>query len=197
MRKPTTPSDKIRKLEGHPEIPVMHAREATSLMFHVELSKDHPVGTPDVIKYVRFLRSGSPGPHAYVILLGLRAFDAPKLFHLIDQGISFRALDRLHQNTEFSLARIAEIVQIAPRTLTRRRQEGRLRPDESDRLLRATRLFARALALFEGNTAAARRWLESPQLALGGAVPTELARSEVGTLEVERAIGRIEHGVFA
>ncbi len=197
MRKPTTPFDKTRKPKSHPEIPGTDELVATSLVFQTKVSDDYPVGTPDVIEYVRYLRSGSPGPHAYVILLGLRTFDAPRLFHLIDRGIAFRALDRLHQNTEFSLARIADIVQIAPRTLTRRRQEGRLRPDESDRLLRATRLFARALALFEGDRAAARRWLESPQPALGGAVPTELARSEVGTLEVERAIGRIEHGVFA
>ncbi len=197
MRKPAAPSEKIRKIERRSEIPGMHDRDSTSVILKVKVSDDYPVGTPDVTEYVRFLRSGSPGPYAYVILLGLRAFDAPKLFHLIDRGISFRALDRLHQNTEFSLARIADIVRIAPRTLTRRRQEGRLRPDESDRLLRAARLFARALALFEGDTAAARRWLESPQPALGGAVPAELARSEVGTLEVERAIGRIQHGVFA
>ena len=83
------------------------------------------------------------------------------------------------------------------RTMTRRKSEGRFLPEESDRLLRAARLFGKTLELFEGDRDAATEWLTTAQSALGGGVPLDLARSEVGAQEVERLVGRLEHGVFA
>ncbi len=151
----------------------------------------------DVAAFIEFLRKGSPGPHAYVILLGLKAFDSARLLRMVETGLSFRTLERFQRNFSLSQSQMTALVHIAPRTLARRRQEGHLTPEESDRLLRATRLFARALELFDGDTAAARQWLSCPQTALGGAVPFELARTEVGCREVEAAISRVEHGVFA
>lgn len=87
---------------------------------------------------------------------------------------------------------LAELAQIPPRTLARRKEEGRLDPDESDRLLRASRVFGRALALFEGDVDAARTWLSAEQPALGGMAPLELATTDVGAREVENLIGRLE-----
>jgi putative toxin-antitoxin system antitoxin component (TIGR02293 family) len=79
--------------------------------------------------------------------------------------------------------------------LARRQQEGKLTPEESDRLLRASRVFTRALELFEGDAAAALSWLSEPQVALGGIVPLEIADTEIGANEVESLIGRLEHGI--
>jgi putative toxin-antitoxin system antitoxin component (TIGR02293 family) len=59
-----------------------------------------------------------------------------------------------------------------------------------------SRIFGRALSLFEGDHDAAKRWLSEPQRALGGEIPMGLARTDVGALEVERLIGRLEYGVF-
>jgi putative toxin-antitoxin system antitoxin component (TIGR02293 family) len=73
--------------------------------------------------------------------------------------------------------------------------EGRLQPDESDRLVRAARIFAQAVGLFEGDEEAARRWLTSPQPALGGSTPWDYAATEIGAREVENLIGRLEHGI--
>jgi len=39
-------------------------------------------------------------------------------------------------------------------------------------------------------------WLTRAQPALGGAIPLELAKTGLGTREVEALIGRLEHGVF-
>ena len=151
----------------------------------------------DILDFVAFLEKGGPGANAYVVLLGLRIFDSLKLLRSVEEGFSFKTLERFQRNFSLSQVQLTRLVDIAPRTLTRRRQEGKLTSDESDRLLRATRLFARALELFNGDTAAARRWLTSPQTALGGAVPFDLARTEVGSREIETIIGRIEHGVFS
>src|SRR6267143_4328144 len=91
---------------------------------------------------------------------------------------------------------LAELAQIGNRTLHRRKEEGRLQPDESDRLLRVSRVFAKAIELFEGDNRAAMHWLSTPQRALSGVAPLTLTKSEFGALEVERLIGRLEHGVF-
>src|SRR5215216_6742624 len=106
--------------------------------------------------------------HPYLLLLGLDPMDTPRLVERVEEGLSFGELERLRQNMGLSREEMAELVQVKPRTLDRRKKEGRLRPEESDRLLRASRVFGRALELFEGDEAAARRWLTSPQRALGG-----------------------------
>jgi putative toxin-antitoxin system antitoxin component (TIGR02293 family) len=152
--------------------------------------------TPDLERFRRFRRRGSPGAHAYVVLLGLDTFDAPDLLRTVKKGLAYGAIERFQQNTSLSFERIMELVDIPRRTLTRRKRDGRFLPDESDRLLRASRLFARALELFEGDRDAASEWLTIAQPALGGAVPLDLARTNVGAREVETLVGRLEQGVF-
>jgi putative toxin-antitoxin system antitoxin component (TIGR02293 family) len=151
----------------------------------------------DLDRFRRYLRRGAPGPHAYVVLLGLETFDPRALIRAVKRGLSYRALDRFRRNTSLPLERVTDLVDIPRRTMTRRKRQGRLLPDESDRLLRASRLFAKTLELFEGNRDAATEWLSTAQPALGGAIPLDLARNEVGAREVERLVGRLEHGVFA
>jgi putative toxin-antitoxin system antitoxin component (TIGR02293 family) len=135
--------------------------------------------------------------HPYLLLLGLDPMDTARLVERVEEGLSFGALERLRQNMGLSMDEMAGLVQIRPRTLDRRKKEGWLHPEESDRVLRASRVFGRAIALFEGNGEGALRWLSMPQRALGGAVPLEMARTEIGAREVEGLIGRLEHGVFS
>ena len=142
-------------------------------------------------------RQGWGADHPYLLLLGLDPMDTSQLVERVEEGLSFGGLERLRENMGFSREEMAELVQIRPRTLDRRKKEGRLHPEESDRLLRAARVFGRAIALFEGDVEGALRWLSSPQRALGGAVPLEMARTEIGAGEVEGSIGRLEHGVFS
>jgi putative toxin-antitoxin system antitoxin component (TIGR02293 family) len=141
--------------------------------------------------------AGASGLPAVLDLLGVRAADAAQLLARVERGFPFAALERFKRASELSWEEIAAVVQVPVRTLTRRRGEGRLQPAESDRLLRAARVFQLVLDLFEGDRAAARRWLAGPQRALGGRTPLEFVRTETGAREVERLVGRLEHGVFA
>jgi len=95
------------------------------------------------------------------------------------------------------MAEIASVAGIAPRTLARRRNSGKFTWDESERLLRISAVFDRAVELFEGDVPAAAAWLTTPQPALGRRTPLAYSRTEVGAREVEDLIGRLEHGVFA
>ena len=112
-------------------------------------------------------------------------------------GFSYDAFEQLRENAGLSADDVAAWLQLAPRTLTRRKQQRSFAPDESDRILRAARVLRRAIELFDGDREAAAEWLKTPQRALAGIAPLDVARTEVGARDVENLIGRIEHGVFS
>ncbi len=153
--------------------------------------------SPDLREYQRAIRAGRSGSYNYVKLLGISQHNPLLLVKRVERGLSFDALERFQRNTMLSLHELAEVVDIKIRTLHRRKGQGRLEPDESDRLLRFSRIFGKVLELFEGDVGATRRWLSAPLRALGGERPIALARTDVGAREVEALIGRLEHGVAA
>jgi putative toxin-antitoxin system antitoxin component (TIGR02293 family) len=159
-------------------------------------AEQHRARTPEVQAYLDAL-THPQGPHGYASLLGLKTYETAGLHQRVKEGLSFAALERLRRAMDLPAHSIAAVLHIPLRTLQRRKDEGRLRPDESDRLVRLARLFGGAIRLFEGDGAAARAWLESPLTALGGNTPLDLAQTEPGAGEVETLIGRLEHGVFA
>lgn len=153
------------------------------------------VETADLAEVRERLGAGASAEHLYVALLGLRTYEPLRIYQAVRRGLAYQAFERLQRNTALPARVLAELAEIPPRTLARRREEGRLQPDESDRLLRVARVFGRALQLFEGEPAAARGWLSAPQPALGDMIPLELARTDVGAREVEQLVGRLEHGI--
>src|SRR5687767_10001150 len=81
-------------------------------------------GTPktDVDRFRQYSRRGVPGPHAYVILLGLDTFDAPGLLRAVARGLAYRAFERFRQNTSLSLERLTGLIDVPRRTMTRRKR---------------------------------------------------------------------------
>jgi putative toxin-antitoxin system antitoxin component (TIGR02293 family) len=154
-------------------------------------------GTPDLAELRAQLAARSRAEHFYVALLGLRDYRTLKIDLQLRKGLTYGAFERFQRNTGLTAATVAELIQLPQRTLARRKRAGRLQPDESDRLVRVARVFGRALGLFEGDPDAARHWLSSRQPLLGNLVPLELAGTDVGALEVEHLIGRVEHGIPA
>lgn len=153
-----------------------------------------------VARQARFRTASMPtvSPmHESARILGILAPDTPKLIRCVQEGFPFATVERLQHAFGLSTDEIVSLVQIPYRTMTRRRESGRLKADESDRVLRAAHLMHRAAVLFNNDPAAAKTWMTTPQRGLGGAVPIALARTELGAREVEDALGRIEDGVFA
>lgn len=162
---------------------------------HATLLPASRAGTADLSEIQSRIRSGRTEGHFYVALLGLRSYEPLALYRQVRKGLAYSSLLRFQRNTGLSAGASAKLLQIPTRTLTRRKAEGKLAPEESDRLVRASRIFGRAMELFEGDREAARVWLTSAQPALGGMVPLELAPTDVGAGEVESLIGRLEHGI--
>ncbi len=128
---------------------------------------------------------------------GSQAYSAPsRMIKLLQEGLPVQELDDLQSALDVSMARIANLLSISKATLHRRKAEGRLGLTESDRVVRFARLMGRAMEVFESEENA-RRWLNSPQVGLGGEAPLDYARTEIGAREVEDLLGRIEYGVYS
>jgi putative toxin-antitoxin system antitoxin component (TIGR02293 family) len=161
------------------------------------VTKAETAAKPDVSTFWRLTRESRGGPNLFAILLGFEASESLVLLKRVEAGFSYRVFERFQRNVELPTAELARLVQISERTLVRRKEEGRLSSEESDRLLRASRVFGKALALFEGDLAATRAWFSRPAVALGGRSPQDAAATEIGAREVETLVGRLEHGVFS
>ena len=149
--------------------------------------------TKDAERFIQTQRS----PNAYVVLLGLNVFDLVGLMKVIEKGLPWKSFMRLVRNIGLPAEQVAEVISVPKRTLARRKVDGRFRPDESDRLLRAARVFSAALRLYGGDRRSAAEWLSYPNWALGGISPLVFAQTEIGAQEVEHLVGRIEHGIFS
>lgn len=111
-------------------------------------------------------------------------------------GLPFAALEAVVTRFEIPQHALLRVLHMPARTFARRKKERRLRPDESDRLLRLARVAARAEEVL-GSRENAAGWLREPIIALGGASPLDSMDTDLGALEVEYTLGRIEHGVYS
>lgn len=129
--------------------------------------------------------------------LGIPALQIGGLIEEIHSGFPFRTLQSFSSESGMSISEIATAIEVPERTLARRKVGGRFSSGESERLLRLSNVFEKAVALFEGNIEEAAVWLRSPKKALDGKTPLAYARTEIGARQVEDLIGSLEHGVFA
>lgn len=110
------------------------------------------------------------------------------------EGLPYAAAESVMLELDLDRVEMSSALNVSRRTLSRRKDEKRLQPDESDRLYRVARIAARAEEVFGGKEKAAA-WLRRANRALGGDRPLALVRTDLGTLQVEEVLGRIEHGV--
>src|SRR5213592_4916340 len=98
------------------------------------------------------------------------------LIQKIQKGLRFSELKTLQDTLDLPFEKLAAKLCISRSTLQRRKAAGRLSPDESDKVIRFSRLLQQATDLF-GDIEKARAWLKHPQYGLGGAVPLDYART--------------------
>jgi putative toxin-antitoxin system antitoxin component (TIGR02293 family) len=108
-----------------------------------------------------------------------------------------KELTDLQASLAVSAERLAPMLGISKATFHRRKGAGsKLNPAVSDRVVRFAKLLGKAVKVF-GDMEDAKQWLNSPQFGLGGAVPLDYAKTEIGAREVENLLGRIEYGVYS
>jgi len=114
----------------------------------------------------------------------------------IEAGLSFRAVRNLQKALDVPLEKIARALGMSRATLHRRKLQGRIDKEESEKLVRYQRLLEKTKEVF-GDESTARDWLTHKQIGLNNAIPLEFARTEIGAREVEHLLGRIEYGVYS
>lgn len=129
-------------------------------------------------------------------LLRLDAASERGLRRSVEAGLPYASLEAVMR--KFGLARpdVSTVLRLPVRTMARRKREGRLDPDESDRLLRLARIAAEAARIL-GTEEKAVGWLRDPNIALGGEVPMDLLQTDIGARQVEEILGRIEYGLYS
>ena len=125
-----------------------------------------------------------------------RAKHPTDLIRQIQKGLRFTELETLQHSLDMPFEQLAAKLSISRSTLQRRKHAGRLSPDESDKVIRYSRLLHQAADFF-GDIEKARAWLKHPQYGLGGAVPLDYASTETGAREVENLLGRMKYGVYS
>ena len=129
-------------------------------------------------------------------VLGRKIHSPFDLDEAVKRGLPFSAFERVCARIALSGTEAVELVASSSRTMARRKSRNqRLSATESDRLTRLARVYAKALDVLEDEEKA-RRWLHKPNRSLGGRVPLKFMDTDIGALEVERVLGRLEHGLF-
>ena len=127
--------------------------------------------------------------------LGEEVASEADLARVVARRIPLRALAHFTRSG-FSEQEVAEYV-IPPRT--RRHRKVRREPltvDESDRLVRLTRIQALAEDVF-ADAEKANRWLRDPLGILDGRSPLEVARTDSGARLIEQILAKIDWGAAA
>ena len=118
------------------------------------------------------------------------------LMAAIQRGLPTGAVEEVLRSGLFEPGEVYELV-VARRTLAHRKEKRQpLSPEQSDRLARVVRVADRAEEAL-GNREKAARWLRKPNRSLRRKRPIDLLENDIGARMVERALGRIEHGVYS
>lgn len=124
-------------------------------------------------------------------------FTPSKLVEVLQVGLPFHELLDLQTSLAVPAEKLAPMLGISKATFHRcKGAGGKLTPAVSDRVVRYARLLGKAVQII-GDLEDAKQWLSSPQFGLGGAVPLDYAKTEIGAREVENLLGRIEYGVYS
>jgi putative toxin-antitoxin system antitoxin component (TIGR02293 family) len=126
-------------------------------------------------------------------VLGHQLSTAADLQDAIREGFPQSVVEEVRKAAGISLKELGSILDLSPRSLQRRRREGRLARFESDRLYRLARIVALAKR-YLGDADTAMRWLKRPNRALGGKIPLESIDTEPGARAVENILGRVAYG---
>jgi len=128
--------------------------------------------------------------------------DDPMPVHLTDRpkasfAVVAELMDWLSEGGNVSSEMIMEVLGIPMRTLARRKAQGLILEDETDRIVRLLRIKGEVERMFHGNSQSAARWMTTPKRALGGITPLQAVATERGVSRVSNLIGQTMHGVVS
>lgn len=127
---------------------------------------------------------------------GLRpVYSGIDLASAIENGLAVESLQTVIQFSGLSSHELETLVG-PKRTLARRKKEGRLNTDESEKTVRIGKITDLAIQTF-GNVEKAHAWLKKPNRGLDGRSPISFLRTAEGGSLVEERLHALAHGIVA
>ena len=120
--------------------------------------------------------------------------DSMQVITLIREGVSGDSITRLADLISIPKNDVYNLLNLKARTAQRQVSKN-LDADKSGHLVQITRILQRCVEVFE-DLEKAKRWLKSPNYALGNQVPLNLLDTTEGIELVRDTLTRIEYGVF-
>jgi len=131
--------------------------------------------------------------------MGLKHHIDPLALHkVIREGIPARCAFYFREHAGLTNVVVCEMLGVSEKTFIRWQTAPKkhLDPVFSDRLVRSAKVMALAETVLE-SPESARGWINEPQAALGGEVPSRLLTTDVGSQQVENLLLQMEYGYLA
>ncbi len=136
----------------------------------------------------------SAWPKIKKLVEGKRAIEAQ--IKIIKSGVAYHYYELISDALAVPQKALLTAINIPQRTLIERKNQGKFKQDESERVLRLFNLFYQAVKIL-GSEQRARNWFISELPALGGKSPLEYVETDIGTQEVRDVLGRIQYSVYS
>jgi putative toxin-antitoxin system antitoxin component (TIGR02293 family) len=128
--------------------------------------------------------------------LGMRVSSQRDLISAVRKGLKTTTVDAVIEQLDAPASDVLPALRLARRTMERRKVQGRLLPQESERVYRLAKILAYAESVL-GDKEKARHWLHTRNRALGNVSPLSLIETEAGADEVTNLLGRIDFGIYS
>jgi putative toxin-antitoxin system antitoxin component (TIGR02293 family) len=129
-------------------------------------------------------------------VIGIDSSNRDELISSLKKGLPVSTIASLQEALKLSQEEIAEVINISNRTIIRRKKQGKLDTDESERVYRLARLYDQAKAFLKKDEFV-ERWFKTPKRALGDKIPLEYASTDPGAEAVHHLLGQLAHGVLS
>jgi len=116
--------------------------------------------------------------------------------HIIKEGISKADLENFKKKAALDYDKLAKALSVTRATLINKKKQEKFNAVLSERILSLADIYSYGYEVFEDEQRF-NKWMFSPNRALGGSTPYELANNQFGREEIKNLIGRIEYGVYS
>ena len=122
-------------------------------------------------------------------------FETVQVVKSLEQGIPTSAINEIALYLDIPINGLIKYLHISNSTWHRRKNEGKLDFNLSDKVLQVSKLLEHAENIF-GNSEKVRSWFKTPSIVFEQLLPVELIGSLSGIILINDELIRIEHGVF-
>lgn len=122
--------------------------------------------------------------------------DSFKIIDVIRKGLPMGILNKLAKLMLFKPRDVAPIMNLSERTLQRYEASTLLDKETSLKTIQLASLYEKGVEVF-GSVERFNSWMNSEILALGLKKPIEFIDTSVGIDQLQKLIGRIQHGVYS